>query len=82
MQWAATCPETPDGRMQISHAGDPPVVVPMGLSVHLTAIGTDRRRSIALILHQSSQPPTTMIHDWTPKGLCKVAPHVSLNDYT
>jgi hypothetical protein len=68
-----TCLETSDGRMQISHAGGPPVVVPMGLSMHLTAIGTDRRRSIVLILHQSSQAPTTVIHDWTPKGLCKVA---------
>jgi len=68
-----TCLETSDGRMQISHAGGPAVIVPMGLSMHLTAIGSDRRRSIVLILHQSSQPPTTMIHDWTPKGLCKTA---------
>jgi len=43
----------------------------MGLSMYLTATGTEVRRSIVLILHQSSQPPTTMIHDWTPKGLCK-----------
>ena len=68
-----TCLETSDGRMQLSHAGGPPVIVPMGLSMHLTAIGTDRRRSIVLILHKSSQVPTTMVHDWTPKGLCKTA---------
>ena len=24
-----------------------------------------------LILHDSSKPPTTPAHDWTPKGLCK-----------
>jgi hypothetical protein len=66
-----TCLETSDGRMQISEVGGRPVIVPMGLSMHLTAIGTEERRSIVIILHQSSQPPTTMVHDWTPKGLCK-----------
>jgi hypothetical protein len=66
-----TCLETSDGRMQIGRAGGPAVIVPMGLSMHLTAIGTEKRRSIVLILHQSSQPPTTMVHDWMPKGLCK-----------
>jgi hypothetical protein len=66
-----TCLETSDGRMQVGRAGEPAIIVPMGLSMHLTAIGTERRRSIVLILHQSSQPPTTMVHDWTPKGLCK-----------
>ncbi len=68
-----TCLETSDGRMQISRAGGSPVIVPMGLSMHLTAIASERRRSIVIILHQSSQPPTTMVHDWSPKGLCKVA---------
>ncbi len=66
-----TCLETSDGRMQIGRAGGPAVIAPMGLSMHLTAIGTEERRSIVLILHQSSQPPTTMVHDWMPKGLCK-----------
>lgn len=66
-----TCLETSDGRMQISRVGGAPVIVPMGLSMHLTAIGTDERQSIVIILHQSSQPATTVIHDWTPKGLCK-----------
>ncbi len=68
-----TCLETSDGRMQISRAGGPAVIVPMGLSMHLTAIGTERRRSIVIILHQSSQPPTTMTHNWIPKGLCKAS---------
>ena len=66
-----TCLETSDDRMQISRVGGPPVIVPMGLSMYLTAVGTERRRSIVIILHQSSQPPTKMVHDWTPKGLCK-----------
>jgi quercetin dioxygenase-like cupin family protein len=66
-----TCLETSAGRTQIGRAGGPAVIVPMGLSMHLTAIGTEERRSIVLILHQSSQPSTTMVHDWMPKGLCK-----------
>ncbi|MGO4210060.1 hypothetical protein AB4Y89_21345 [Terriglobus sp. 2YAB30_2] len=68
-----TCLETSDGRMQISRAGAAPVIVPMGLSMHLTAIGTAERQSIVIILHQSSQVPTTMVHDWTPKGLCQAS---------
>src|SRR5579863_2200655 len=66
-----TCLETSDGHMQMSLVGGPPVIVPMGLKMHLTAIGTDERQSIVIILHQASQRPTTMVHDWTPMGLCK-----------
>ncbi len=66
-----TCLETSDGRVQIGRAGGPPVIAPMGLKMHLTATGSEQRRSIVLILHQSSEPPTTMVHDWTPKGLCQ-----------
>ncbi len=66
-----TCLETSDGRVQIGRAGGPPVIAPMGLAMHLTATGTEQRRSIVLILHQSSEPPTTMVHDWSPKGLCQ-----------
>jgi quercetin dioxygenase-like cupin family protein len=66
-----TCLETSDGRVQIGRAGGPPVIVPMGLSMHLTATGTEQRRALVLILHRSSEPATTQVHDWTPKGLCK-----------
>ena len=65
-----TCLETPQGK-QVGRAGGDYVIVPGGLPMHLTATGTEQRRSIVLILHVSSQPPTTMVHDWTPKGLCK-----------
>jgi hypothetical protein len=37
----------------------------------LMATGTARRRGVVLILHDSSQPATTMGSDGTPKGLCK-----------
>ena len=67
-----TCLETSDGRMQIGRGGGPPVIVPAGLAMHLTATGTAQRESIVLILHDSSKPPVTMVHDWTAKGLCKV----------
>jgi quercetin dioxygenase-like cupin family protein len=66
-----TCLETSDGRVQIGRAGAPPVIVDSGLSMHLTATGTEERRALALILHQTAMPPTTIVHNWTPKGLCK-----------
>jgi quercetin dioxygenase-like cupin family protein len=66
-----TCVETSDGRTQVGRAAGQPVIVPMGLSMYLTATGTEQRRSLVLILHKSSEPFTTMVHDWTPRGLCK-----------
>ncbi|MGH9370249.1 MAG: hypothetical protein ACRD15_01825 [Vicinamibacterales bacterium] len=65
-----TCLETPDGRM-VGRAGGPPVIVPAGPPMHLTATGNSTRRAIVLILHDRSQPPTTVTHAWTPKGLCQ-----------
>jgi quercetin dioxygenase-like cupin family protein len=70
-QAGETCLETSDGRTQVGRAGGPPVIVPMGLSMHLTATGTEQRRSLALILHQTSQPPTSLDPNWVAKGLCK-----------
>ena len=64
------CLETPDGK-QIGRAGGPPVIVPGGPPMHLTATGTELRRALVLILHESSKPSTTLAHHWTPKGLCK-----------
>jgi quercetin dioxygenase-like cupin family protein len=65
-----TCLETPDG-MLAEQADGRGLVVPEGPAMLLTATGHARRRSIALILHDSSQPATTMVHDWTPKRLCR-----------
>jgi quercetin dioxygenase-like cupin family protein len=65
-----TCLETPQGK-QIGRAGGQHVIVPGGPPMHLTATGTEERRSLVLILHESSKPATTLVHDWTPKGLCK-----------
>jgi quercetin dioxygenase-like cupin family protein len=65
-----TCLETPSGK-QIGRAGGPPVIVPGGPPMHLTATGTEVRRALVLILHDANKPPTTPHHEWTPKGLCK-----------
>ena len=65
-----TCLETPQGK-QVGRAGSEHVIVPGGPPMHLTATGTEQRRALVLILHDSSKPPTTPVHDWVPKGLCK-----------
>jgi hypothetical protein len=62
--------ETPEGK-QVGRAGGQYVIVPGGLPMHLTATGTELRRSIVLILHDSSKPATHVGHEWVPKGLCK-----------
>lgn len=63
-----TCLETPHGK-QIGRPGQY-VIVPGGPPMHLSATGTELRRSLVLILHVSSKPATTLAHDWKPKGLC------------
>lgn len=64
-----TCLETPQGK-QIGRAGGKYVIVPGGPPMHPTATGKELRKAIVLILHQSSKPATTLVHDWDPKGLC------------
>jgi len=65
-----TCLETPDGT-QVGRAGGPPVIIPAGPPMHLTATGTETRRALVLILHDASAPSTTLHHEWKPKGLCR-----------
>jgi len=65
-----TCLETPEGKMT-GRAGGSHVIVPGGPPMHLTATGTETRRALVLILHDSAQPATTPTPDWTPKGLCR-----------
>jgi quercetin dioxygenase-like cupin family protein len=64
-----TCLETPEGK-QVRSVGQH-VIVPGGPPMHLTATGTVQRKSIVLILHDSSKPASTPEHNWKPKGLCK-----------
>ena len=65
----ATCLETPQGTI-VGRQGDSSTVVPAGPPMELTAVGNEERRGLTLILHDASQPPTTMEHTWKPKGLC------------
>ncbi len=65
-----TCLETPEGKL-VGKAGGSHVIVPGGPPMHLTATGTETRRALVLILHDSTQPPTTPEHDWVPRGLCR-----------
>lgn len=65
-----TCLETPAGT-QVGRAGGPPVIVPGGPPMELTATGKTLRRSLVLILHDSSKPPTTVDTVWTPRGSCR-----------
>jgi quercetin dioxygenase-like cupin family protein len=65
----ATCLETPAGTME-GRAGGQHVIVPSGPPMELTATGTEVRRALVLILHDSSQPASSAASDWTPKGLC------------
>ena len=55
-----TCLETPVGK-QIGRAGGQYVIVPGGLPMHLTATGTELRRAIVLILHNSTKPASTLV---------------------
>jgi quercetin dioxygenase-like cupin family protein len=64
-----TCLETPEGK-QVGSVGNH-IIVPGGPPMHLTATGTVQRKSIVLILHDSSKPASSPEHNWKPKGLCK-----------
>lgn len=64
-----TCLETSEGKM-IGRPGGPPVIVPPGLPMYLTATGSGMRRALVLILYDSSKPAATPANDWAPKGLC------------
>lgn len=63
------CLETPEGTRTQS-AGEPGVMAYAGTPMELTGTGAGPRRSLVLILQDSSQPRNTHATDWTPKGLC------------
>ena len=64
----AQCLETPDGIM-LFHAGESGLV-PQGPSMRLSTVGAEIRRSVFLVLHETSQPWITYESDWKPKGSC------------
>ena len=64
----AQCLETPEG-IKIARTGEG-AVVPEGPPMALSSVGTETRRSVLLVLHDTSQPWINMESDWKPKGLC------------
>lgn len=64
-----TCLETPDGVRKATGPNNV-LMIRAGPPMLLKAIGNEPRRGFALILHGAGLPPTTLIHDWMPKGLC------------
>jgi quercetin dioxygenase-like cupin family protein len=65
----AICFETSHGTVR-GGAGQA-VVMPAGQLHTLTATGSARRRSIALVVHESDRPWRLPSSDWVPKGLCR-----------
>ncbi len=64
-----TCLETPDG-IQLGRGPGNSLFIKGGPPMLLMAVGKVPRQGFALILHDASQPPTTLTHDWHPQGLC------------
>lgn len=64
----AQCLETPDG-FHVVRAGES-YVVREGPPMLLAGVEPGVRRSIALVLHDASQPWTILAPEWTPKGAC------------
>ncbi len=64
------CLETPEGAMT-GRAGGPPVIVPEGPPMQLTATGTEVRRALVLVLHDAPHPASVPAAHWQPRGLCR-----------
>jgi len=62
------CLETPEG-ITIARTGEG-AVVPEGPPMALSSVGTETRRSVLLVLHDTSKAWITLENEWTPKGLC------------
>lgn len=72
-----TCLETPDD-VQVGRGPGNSLVIRGGSPMLLMAVGTAPRRGFALILHDPALPPTTLVHDWTPQGLCAAVPPTTM----
>ena len=63
------CLETP-GRRVVVKAGEG-AVVPEGPPMQLFGTGQSERRTLVVILHDSSKPMSMLATDWKPSGLCE-----------
>ena len=64
----AQCLETPEGII-VARAGES-ALVREGPSMNIQSVGTETRRAVLLVLHDTSQHWITSVSDWKPKGLC------------
>jgi len=64
-----TCLETPNG-VQTGRGPGNSMMIKAGPPMLLMAIGNVPRQGFALILHDASQPATTLTQMWHPAGLC------------
>ena len=64
----AQCLETPDG-FTVLRAGKSGFVQ-AGPPMRLSSVGAGTRRSVLLVLHDTTQPWMTNTGEWKPKGLC------------
>jgi len=64
-----TCLETPNG-VQIGRRPGNSMMIKAGSPMLLMAIGEVPRQGFALIIHDATQPPTTLTQAWHPTGLC------------
>jgi len=62
------CLETPEG-ITVVKAGETGIVRE-GPPMMLSSVGSETRRSVLLVLHDSAQPWTSMARDWKPAGRC------------
>ena len=62
------CLRTPESTMVIraGHSG----FVSAGPPMMLTSVGTEIRRALVLVLHETSEPWMTITSDWTPTTAC------------
>ena len=60
--------ETPDGIIVV-RAGES-AVVREGPEMMLSSVGSETRRTVLVVLHDSSKPWIVENTPWTPKGLC------------
>lgn len=74
-----TCIETPDG-VQLGRGPGNTQVVRGGPPMLLMAPGSAPRMGFAMILHDQSRAPTTLVKTWKPKGLCNLQTDASQLD--
>jgi hypothetical protein len=60
------CLETTSA-ITVARAGEG-AIVQQGPPMVLHSVGTEARRSMLLVLHESLQPWSTLASDWKPKG--------------